>query len=320
MTRIKCKNRGGCGDRHHFGVTEPTIPHPFLGSPFGAADALATGVPARRLRRRDLEAPFYAVRAARGSLDSLVALCQAYAIRADSDEFFSHITAARLWGLPVPRRLELRREIDVSVFRPANPPQAAGVIGHQISRSVPLRVVSGLSVAPPVETWLQLGAVLGLDDLIIAADSLVRRKRPLAALDQLGVALANAYRRPGLRLLREALREVRAGTDSPRETLTRLIITRAGLPEPVVHFEVHNDRGDFVGTPDLFYPRYRIALEYEGDGHRTDTRTFNDDIERAELFQEAGCRYVRITRDHVDRPHRLVSRVRNVLIQRGWAP
>lgn len=301
-------------------MTEPTIPHPFLGSPFGAADALAAGVPARRLRRRDLEAPFYAVRAARGSLGSLVALCQAYAIRADSDEFFSHVTAARLWGLPLPRRLESRREIDVSVFGPGNPPHAAGVIGHQISRSVPLRVVAGLRAAPPVETWMQLGAVLGLDALIIAADGIVRRKHRLATLEELQVAVSNAYRRPGLRLLRAALKEVRAGTDSPRETLTRLIITRAGLPEPVVHFEVHNDRGDFVGTPDLFYPRYRIALEYEGDGHRTDTRTFNDDIERAELFQEAGCRYVRITRDHVDRPHRLASRVRNVLIQRGWAP
>ncbi len=100
----------------------------------------------------------------------------------------------------------------------------------------------------------------------------------------------------------------------------RLIIVRAGLPEPVIGFTVHNARGEFVGTPDLFYPQYRIALEYEGDGHRTDTQTFNDDIERAELFQEAGCRYVRITRDHVDNPHRLVTRVRNALLQRGWNP
>jgi hypothetical protein len=185
---------------------------------------------------------------------------------------------------------------------------------------VPLRTISRLPIAPPVETWLQLGAVLALDDLIIAADGLVRRKRPLATIDELHQAVRGAYRRPGLAMLRAALSEVRAGTDSPRETLTRLIITRGGLPEPIVHFAVHNDRGDFVGTPDLFYPRYRIALEYEGDGHRTNIQTFNDDIERAELFQEADCRYVRITRDHVDRPHRLVSRVRNVLIQRGWTP
>jgi hypothetical protein len=296
------------------------ISYPYRGAPFSVAHALAAGAPARRLRRRDLDAPFFSVRAARGSLEFLVPLCHAYAVRAGHDEFFSHVTAARLWQLPLPARLEKRRELDVSVFRPSNPPQAAGVIGHQISRAVPLRTVAGLAVAPAVETWIQLGAVLSLDDLIIAADAIVRRKRRLATLEQLRAAASNAYRRPGLRLLRAALDEVRPGTDSPRETLMRLIITRAGLPEPIVQFAVHNDHGDFVGTPDPFYPEYRIALEYEGDGHRTDPQTFNDDIERAELFQEAGCRYVRITRDHVDHPHRLVSRVRNVLIQRGWRP
>ncbi len=113
---------------------------------------------------------------------------------------------------------------------------------------------------------------------------------------------------------------VRPGTDSPRETQTRLIITRAGLPEPVIGFKVFDDRGDFIGTPDLFYPKYRIAMEYEGDGHRISVQTFNDDIERTEQFQDAHCRYVRITRDHIDHPHRLVSRVRNALIQRGWRP
>ena len=194
------------------------------------------------------------------------------------------------------------------------------MIGHQLAHPVELQTIGGLRVSPPVETWVQLGAVLNRDELIIVADGLVRRKRPLAASDELHAAANAAFRRPGVRALRRALSEVRPGTDSPRETLMRLIITRAGLPEPLIGFAVHDSRGDFIGTPDLFYPQWRIALEYEGDGHRTDTRTFNDDIERAELFQEAGCRYVRVTRDHVDRPHRLVARVRNVLIQRGWNP
>jgi hypothetical protein len=294
------------------------IPRPYHSAPFSTPLARASGGSKHRFEARDLEAPFRAVRAPAGSTVELRDVCAAYMVRADVNEFFSHVTSAALWQIPLPAYLRQRRAVDVSVFRPAHPPQAAGVIGHQIARTVPLRTVAGLPLAPPVETWLQLGAVLRLDDLIIAADGIVRRKRPLASIDELRRAAYDAYRRPGLRMLRSALEEVRAGTDSARETLTRLIITRAGLPEPVVNFTVHNDHGDFVGTPDLFYPEYRIALEYEGDGHRTDPQTFNDDIERAELFQEAGCRYVRVTRDHVDRPHRLVSRVRNVLIQRGW--
>jgi hypothetical protein len=296
------------------------LPHPFRAQPFLAADALAAGVPPHRLRAKDLDTPFHGVRRPRIADPSLEEQCRAYASRATASEFFSHVTAARLWGMRLPQPLHRRDALDVASFFPVNPPQSAGVIGHQIAHSVDLRRVRGLPVSPPVETWVQLGAVLSLDDLIIAADGLVRRKRPLATMEELHAAAGTAFRRPGVRTLRRALAEVRPGTDSPRETLTRLIITRAGLPEPVIGFAVHDARGDFIGTPDLFYPQFAVALEYEGDGHRTDTRTFNDDIERAELFQEAGCRYVRITRDHVDRPHRLVSRVRNVLVQRGWTP
>jgi hypothetical protein len=301
-------------------MTRPVISRPYAGVPFATPPLLRDGLAPSRLRGADLEKPFHGVRAAEGSLGDLRALCHAYSLRAGDDEFFSHATAARLWRIPLPTRLEARRALDVSVFAPSHPPQAAGVIGHRIARTVPLRRVGGLLVAPPVETWLQLGSLLSADDLIVAADALVRRKHPLATVDDIAAAAASAFRRPGLRALRASLAEVRPGTDSPRETRMRLIIVRAGLPEPVIGFRVFDAKGDFIGTPDLFYPQYRIALEYEGDGHRTDTRTFNDDIERAELFQEAGCRYVRVTRDHVDRPHRLVSRVRTALIQRGWSP
>ena len=175
-------------------------------------------------------------------------------------------------------------------------------------------------MAPAVETWIQLGSILNRDALIVVGDAIVRRKRPLATLEQLHVAAHTAFRRPGVRSLRLALAEVRPGTDSPQETRSRLLIVRAGLPEPTVGFTVHNDRGDFVGTPDLFYPLYRVAIEYEGDGHRANDQVFRDDIERAELFQDAGCRYVRATADDVARPHRLVARVRNALLQRGWRP
>ena len=301
-------------------MSRPQIPRPYSGAPFATPPLRARGIAPSRLRSRDLEAPFHAVRAASGSVQTLHSLCTAYVLRADSNEFFSHVTAARLWQIPLPAALENRRALDVSVFRPDHPPQAAGVVGHRIARRVPLRHVGGFPVAPPVETWIQLGAVLALDDLIVAADGLLRRKRPLATFEGMALAVSTAYRRPGLRTLRAALEEVRPGTDSPQESRARLIITRAGLPEPVIGFAVHDGKGDFVGTPDLFYPKHRIALEYEGDGHRTDAQAFNDDIERAELFQEAGCRYVRITRDHVNQPHRLVARVRNVLFQRGWSP
>lgn len=313
----RAQNTGGHdADR----MTETHLPRPYVGAPFATSAALAGGISPRRLRGRDLESPFWAVRAPSGSTSSLISLCRAYRTRAGEDEFFSHVTAARLWRLPLPRRLQRRQTIDSAVFAPSFPPQAEGVIGHRISRAVPLRTVAGLPVAPPIETWIELGADLSGDDLILATDGMLRRTERLATVDELQRAIARSYRRPGLQRLRLALAEARPNTDSPQETRARLIIARAGLPEPVVHFAVYNARGEFVGTPDLAYTRLRIAMEYEGDGHRKDSQTFNDDIERAELFQEATWRYVRITRDHVNNPHRLISRVTLVLHERGWRP
>lgn len=167
---------------------------------------------------------------------------------------------------------------------------------------------------------MQLASVLSVDDLIVATDALMRRKHRLASAEELRVAAAKASRRPGVRKLRAALVEARAGTDSPQETRTRLIIVRSGLPEPLIGHTVHTERGEFVGTPDLAYPDFRIALEYEGEIHRTNDQVFADDLERAELFQDAGWRYVRITKEHLANPQRLVARVRNALIQRGWRP
>ena len=268
----------------------------------------------------DLASPFRGVRAPADSVLSLVDLCRAYRERAGDNEFFSHVTAARLMGVPLPFRLQRRRELDSSVFHPNHPPQAAGVIGHRISRGVPLRTIAELPVAPPAETWIQLGSVLSGDDLIMATDGFLRRKFKLATVEELQWALANSFRRPGLRSLHAALAEARSNTDSPRETLCRLIIRRAGLPEPSIRFTVYDQDGFFVGTPDLAYEEYKIAMDYEGDGHRTDDRVWQDDVERAELFQDATWRYVRLTKDHVDNPPQLVARVRKVLIQRGWKP
>ncbi len=97
------------------------------------------------------------------------------------------------------------------------------------------------------------------------------------------------------------------------ESRTRLIIVRAGLPEPVVGFRVLDRDGHFVGTPDLAYVAEKIAIEYEGDVHRTNRRTFADDIERRERFEWSGWRVLRVTDSYLAAPGRLAARVRDLL-------
>jgi hypothetical protein len=120
--------------------------------------------------------------------------------------------------------------------------------------------------------------------------------------------------------LRTALRDARPGTDSPMETRLRLLLVRAGLPEPVIGHTIRDANGDFVGTPDLAYVDQRIAIEYEGAVHRDDPRVFAGDILRRELMQEAEWYVIRVISDHVfTSPEWLVGRIRRIHTQRSLA-
>jgi hypothetical protein len=299
-------------------VARKLLPESLRSGPFAVEDARELGVPAKRLRALDLESPFRGVRTDGLDWSDIDQVCATFAVCLGPEQLFSHVTAARLYQIPLPWRLQSRRAIDV--WAPTIQVRADGVIGH---RSAPLTPawVRGMPVVTPARTWVQLGALVDRVSLIAAGDDLVRRKRPLSTLTELADAVDSSKGVRGIRALRAALAEVRPGTDSPMETRLRLLLTDAGLPEPVIGHTIRDWTGGFVGTPDLAYVHQRIAIEYEGDGHRSDPGIFADDIERRERMQEAGWYVIRVIKDHVFRKQAwLVDRVRRQLRERADLP
>ena len=61
---------------------------------------------------------------------------------------------------------------------------------------------------------------------------------------------------------------MRVGVDSPRETRLRLALVDAGLPEPEVQCRL-DPSNRHAPTVDLGYRPWRLALQYEGEHHRT---------------------------------------------------
>lgn len=275
-----------------------------------ASDLVAHFHGSRVTPRRDVHGDEHAERFA-----ALVEKCHAYVPVAPRQFAFSHVTAARLYRMPVPEVLERRASIDVSTPGDTRP-RRRGVIGHRLEPRE-IRVLDGLPVVAPELCWLQLAASLSVDDLVVAGDHLVRRKSPTSSVRAIRAALGEIAGARGVRTARAALVDIRPGTDSPPETRTRLVLIRAGLPEPVVGHTVIDDDGYFVGTPDLAYVAERIAIEYEGEVHRTDVRVFDDDIDRRERFERAGWRVVRVRAHHLRDPRALAERVRLLLIERG---
>lgn len=272
------------------------LPPGLLAAPFSIGEAAGQGVPYSRLRRGDLARPFAGVRVTRGSDRGLEQRCSAYLTKMSEREVFSHATAALLWGIALPLELESVEDLHVSVILPGRAQRDRGVKGHHLVWRPGLRTtLHGLPLANPVETWCQLATILNLPDLVAAGDSLVAKGRPNARsiLARMGAALSTD--RPCAARLREAYAAVRPGTRSRQESLLRLAVVRSGLPEPLVNDLILDDDGEVLAEGDLVFREYRTILEYEGDVHRLDPRTFRRDITRRELLLDARWQTVRVT-------------------------
>ena len=296
------------------------LPPEFGDRAFSVGEARAAGVTRGRLRSGDLVAPYRGVRAP-SAAESLVEHCRQLAVRMPEHEYFSHLTAARLHGIPLPSRLERLPELHVSVVEPHHRPSVRGVTAHR-SRVAPALIERhGIRLVAAPVAWAQLAAgrdraEATVDDLVVAGDHLLRRRSPLAEFADL-VAAAESVRagRGGGRAARPI---IRAGTDSPMESRLRLVIVAAGLPEPVIGHVIVDSTGGFIGTPDLAYVAQRIAIEYEGDIHRTDANVYAADIDRRELMEAAGWIVIRVVAHHLAHNRlSLIARIREALLSRS---
>lgn len=113
--------------------------------------------------------------------------------------------------------------------------------------------------------------------------------------------LAERYRgRRHIRRAHRALALVDPGAESPRETWLRLLLIRAGFPSPNTQIPVYDQYGQLVAVLDMGWKHLKIAVEYDGDQHRTDRRQFYKDIRRAEAVAELGWIHIRITAEDTE--------------------
>lgn len=121
----------------------------------------------------------------------------------------------------------------------------------------------------------------------------------------------------GLPVAREALLHIRPGTDSVPETQLRRLIQNAGFPEPVVDQPAYGADGQYLARPDLSHPELKIAIEYLGDVHRTDQRTWRSDIDRHQRLRDAGWIVLEASADSVADPTSLLHRLRRAITARS---
>jgi len=296
-------------------MRSPTpLPLELRNRPFRVADAEGLGLSLERLRREDLARPTWGVRELRPD-GTVLGLAVATALALPDDIAFSHLTAARLLDLPTPSFWDPTEPLDVMRTSERSRIRRHGCLPHKgLERR---RVVHrhGLAVVTPEDTWCDLAAQLSLEDLIVLGDAVVHHRRGLP-LDQLEAAVQRHGRSRGAGLISRAMPQLRPRSNSPTETITRLMFLRGGLPEPELNAVV-NDRqsGQWLSESDFVWRRQRVVAEYDGDDHRTDKRRWRSDQARRENLVADGWGFVLLTAADIEEPRRHfpVERVRRML-------
>jgi Protein of unknown function (DUF559) len=176
-----------------------------------------------------------------------------------------------------------------------------------------ITIIDGVSVTTPARTVLDLGCWYPMTSAVAAIDSLARATEFKTADVEL---LAQRYPgRRGIARARLAITLFDAGAQSPKETWLRLVLVNAGLPRPQTQIPVRDGTGNAIAYLDMGWEDVRVAVEYDGDQHRSDRYQYNWDVRRSEILHRLGWTVIRVVAG--DRPGDIVRRVKSALAARA---
>ena len=261
--------------------------------------------------------PYWGIRAT-AEAAGLADRARQFLPRMPEGAFFSHQTAARLWGLPLPWPLDVDLALHVSVPNSRRAIDTLDAVGHKAAIGADhVRTLDGLPVSSPHRVWRELGSRTALPGAVALGGAIVRLG--LATRDQLA-RHAEVLGLRGRRTLAAAAPMIDERAESIPESLLRVALVSAGLPALLVNEDLLDDDGRFVARPDLRFRDFHLVVEYDGDGHRTDRAQWRKDVHRFGAIEDLGFGVIRATADDLPRFAATVERIRHRLTRLGWRP
>ena len=152
--------------------------------------------------------------------------------------------------------------------------------------------IDGVPLTSPLRTAFDLARLRGRYGAVIAIDRLAHLG--LIDLGDLGHLLRERSRWKGAIRGAVAARLADAGSESPPETVTRLLCIDAGLLGLIANATVRGPDGAFVARVDLLDPRTGLVIEYDG-GYHASAGQRRRDAARQELLESLGLVVLRVT-------------------------
>lgn len=201
---------------------------------------------------------------------------------------FGELTAAALYGWWLP---PLPSGLPITALLPpgSNRLRRAGLRTRRTALGPTDRsALGGVPLTSPVRTLMDLAGLLATVDLVVLADSAVRAGHcTIGELIRAGEARGTA----GVRTLRRAVALLDPRSESPWETLLRLLHALSGLPPVEPQADLFDDDGVWIARADLLLVGTRRLHEYDGDTHRDRDRHRRDLAREKRLSRAAYERY-----------------------------
>jgi hypothetical protein len=226
-----------------------------------------------------------------------VRLAEAVHRQLRATHFFSHQTAALLWGCALwdtPAQTHLWQAYRPSGSAAADLRRHTGVVAPgQRARA------AGLPVTSLERTVVDCALTLHPLEALVIADSALRLV-PALDLDAARSILATVTRRNGTRRAGWVLDHADAGAESPWESWIRYLCLRVSMPRPVTQVPVQTRRRLY--HCDLGWPDHGVYVEFDGrvkyvdDGVRRGhdaRRELEQEKRRADALHEAGIHPIR---------------------------
>jgi hypothetical protein len=274
------------------------------------SEAVARGVVTRHELQRWYEPIYPGVYAPKGQQLSLRHRTEGAWLWSRRGAILAGVAASALHGA---RWVDAGSPIEL-VWSSTRPPRGI-VAREQLLADDEAGRVAGLPVTTPVRTAYDLGRYLPRAQAVARLDALMRAT-PFSREDVLLLAERYPAAR-GIRRLRSVLHLVDGGASSPKETWLRLLLVDAGFPTPTTQIPVV-DGYRALAMLDMGWPEFGVAVEYDGDHHRSDRRQYVKDQWRLRKLAEMGWITIRVIAE--DKPEDVIERVRRALLARGWRP
>lgn len=284
---------------------------PTLEWPFRAAEAIESGALTPRELRRAYEPVYPGVWSPKAVKLKPIQRARAAWLWSDRAGVLSGLSACAVW------RAKWIEQDNPAELIHANRRAPDDLVVHSDAlHGGEARLVGRMMVTTPARTAFDLGRRRPVDDAVARIDSLMNATG--LRVDAIEAVAAGHPGARGLRRLRETLTLVDGGAESPYETMTRLLLARAGFPPPQTQIPVRDESGHVFARIDMGWPEYLVGVDFEGAHHWDDAKQRSWDIDRFAKLSDRGWIDVRLTSGILhNRPTSFLDRLGAALISRG---